>query len=75
MVANVFPGSHMMADEDEFFAVLTTVYFEVTDELGKDVDRDSIANVVPKGEDVLMALEGIYQGAVLPEKFRHRMTR
>ena len=73
--AEVFPGSHMMADRMEFFAVLTTAYFEVTDELGRGVDRESIAILVPQGEDVLRALDGIYERAVLPEEFREWQSR
>ena len=71
--ADVFPGSHMVHDRMEFFAVLTTVYFEVTSELGRGLTRESIASIVPQGKDVLAALEEIYDGAVLPEEFRERL--
>ena len=71
--ANVFPGSHMMHDRMEFFAVLTTVYFEVTSELGRGLTRESMTSIVPQGKDVLAALEEIYDGAVLPEEFRERL--
>ena len=73
--ANVFPGSHMMHDLMEFFAVLTTVYFEVTSELGQSLNRESIISIVPQGKDMLAALEEIYGGAVLPEEFREPLDR
>ena len=34
----LYPGSHLMADVNEYFAVMTTWYFEVTDELGEISD-------------------------------------
>ena len=70
--AELYPGSHMMADVMEFFAVLTTGYFEVTDELGEDSDRDELKERFPMW---LQALDEIYGGSTVPGKYRTRMER
>ena len=64
---DLYPGTHMMADVDEFFAVFTTGYFEVTDELGSDNTRDILE---ARFQDVFQALDDIYKGAVLPEIYK-----
>lgn len=68
--AGVHPGSHMMHNSQEFFAVLSTVYFEVTMELGPGLNRGSIPSLGPMGEEALNFLDAIYGGAVLPEVYR-----
>ena len=65
--AELYPGSHMMANLDEYFAVMTTWYFEVTDELGEISDRDKLKERFPM---VFQALDNIYGGATVPEKYR-----
>ena len=70
--AALYPGSHMMTDVNEYFAVMTTWYFEVTDELGADSVRDDLKLRFPK---VYQALDEIYGGAILPEKYRSRQRR
>ena len=70
--ADVFPDSHMMYNHEEFFAVLTTVYFGVTRELGDGLSRESIKDIVPRGVEVLDFLDDIYGGAVLPEIYTTR---
>ena len=40
--ADLYPGTHMMVNVDEFFAVFTTGYFEVTDELGPVITREDL---------------------------------
>ena len=67
--AGIFPGTHMMHDVYEFFAVLSTAYFEVTDEIGRGAGRDTVARNFP---DVFESLEDIYGGAVLPAEYRER---
>ena len=69
---DLYPGSHMMADVMEFFAVFSTGYFEVTWELGDDSNREQIAERFP---EVFKALDEIYDGATLPEKFRTLQRR
>ena len=67
--AGIFPGTHMMSLVLEFFAVLSTAYFEVTDEIGRDAGRSTVAAEYP---DIFASLEDIYGGTALPTKFRKR---
>ncbi len=67
--AGVYPGTHMMANVMEFFAVLTTGYFEVTDELGRYNTRQNLESRFP---EIYRALDEIYGGAILPQEFRTR---
>lgn len=69
---NWYPGTHMMADVLEFFAVFSTGYFEVTDELGENPNREELRNRYP---EIIQALDEIYMGAILPEKFRVWLPR
>ena len=61
-----------MADVNEYFAVMTTWCFEVTDELGEISHRDELEERFPK---VFRALDEIYGGATVPEKYRTWMDR
>ncbi len=70
--ANIFPGTHMMADVHEFFAVFSTAYFEVTDELGKGVDREMLREDY---SEVVGSLDDIYGGATLAPELRMRIVR
>ena len=70
--AELYPGSHMMADVKEFFAVFSTGYFEVTEELGDDPSREDLINRFPM---IFQALDEIYGGATLPEIYRIRLPR
>ena len=70
--ADLYPGTHMMYDANEFFAVFSTAYFEVTDELGHGSDRDTLKKQFP---EVFLALDEIYGGATLPEEYRARLER
>ena len=70
--AGLYPGTHMMADVHEFFAVFSTGYFEVTDELGQGSDRDTLKNRFP---EVFLTLDEIYGEAILPEAYRTRLDR
>ena len=65
--ANLYPGFHLMANEMEFFAVMSTVYFEVSNELGDVLTREDLAQRFP---EIFEALERIYMGTILPEKYR-----
>ena len=67
---NWYPGTHMMADVFEFFAVFSTAYFEVTYELGDDPSREEIRNRFP---EIFQALDEIYGGATLPEIYRVKL--
>ena len=69
MQAGIFPGTHMMNDVMEFFAVFSTAYFEVTDEIGRGADRSTVELAYP---DIFQSLEEIYGGAVLPPELRMR---
>ena len=60
----------MMADIFEFFAVLSTAYFEVTDEIGRGADRNTVRQDFP---EVFASLEEIYGGATLPAELRKRL--
>ena len=71
--AGLYPGTHMMADVYEFFAVLSTAYFGVTDELGQGVGRDTLKTLFP--EAVFLHLDEIYGGAILPYEYRTRLKR
>ena len=70
--AGIFPGTHMMHDVYEFFAVFSTAYFEVTDELGKGVDREMLREDYP---EVARSLDDIYGGATLAPELRMRIAR
>ena len=70
--ADLYPGTHMMYDANEFFAVFSTAYFEVTDELGQGSDRETLESQFP---EVFLALDEIYGGATLPEEYRARLER
>ena len=65
--AGLYPGTHMMHDVREFFAVMSTVYFEVSNELGDVITRENLAERLP---DIYGFLEEIYGGAHLPEEYR-----
>ena len=70
--ANLYPGTHMMADVKEFFAAFSTGYFEVTYELGPDSTRDSLKTRFPS---VFGSLDAIYGGATLPQEYREIIPR
>ena len=72
LAADLYPGTHMMADVHEFFAVFSTGYFEVTDELGQGSDRETLKTRFPT---VHSALDGIYGTTILPEAFRTRLEQ
>ena len=65
--AGLYPGTHMMANGEEFFAVFSTGYFEVTDAFGADSDRGTLETSFPEEFE---ALDAIYGGAILAEKYR-----
>ena len=69
--AELYHGTHMMANEMEFFAVFSTGYFEVTYELGRDSDREYLKERFPM---VFQALDQIYGGTAVPEKYRTWMA-
>ena len=69
---DLYPGSHMMTDVNEYFAVFSTGYFEVTDELGQDTTREDLGDRFPM---VFQALAEIYGGSILPEQFRTWLER
>ena len=68
----LYPGTHMMANVMEFFAVFTTGYFEVTDELDPVKSREALKRRFPQA---FQALDEIYRGATLPEEYRTRLER
>ena len=68
----LYPGTHMMANVQEFFAVFSTGYFEVTDELGRGSSRQDLERRFP---EIFQSLEEIYGGATVPEEFRTRLER
>ena len=70
--ANLYPGTHMMADVKEFFAAFSNGYFEVTDELGPDSTRESLKTRFPS---VFESLDAIYGGATLPPEYREIIPR
>lgn len=60
--ADFNPGSHLMHDVYEFFAVFSSAYFGVTDELGdRSTSRDTIHNDFP---DIFRSLTRIYGSPV-----------
>ena len=65
--AELYPDTHMMANEREFFAVFSTGYFEVTNSLGRDSDREDLKERFPM---VFEALDQIYGAAAVPEQYR-----
>ena len=67
--AGIYPGTHMMANVEEFFAVLSTAYFEVTTELASEPDRARLAEDYP---EIVKALDDIYQGATFPRELAAR---
>ena len=67
--AGIFPGTHMMADVYEFFAVLSTAYFDVTDEIGRGAGRSTVEEEYP---DIFKSLNEIYGGAILPPELLAR---
>jgi len=67
--AGIYPGSHLMANVEEFFAVFSTAYFGVTNELGSDVNRAVLAQDFP---EIMKALDDIYQGAKFPRELAAR---
>ncbi len=63
--AGLYPGTHAMHDVFEFFAVFSSSYFGVTDELGnRETSRDMIRDEFP---EIFESLEEIYGGPRLPE--------
>lgn len=70
--ANLYPGSHMMHDVMEFFAVFSTAYFEVTWELGDNVTREGLRNRFPI---IIQALDEIYGGATLADEYKESIPR
>ena len=66
----LFPGTHMMANVQEFFAVFSTAYFEVTDELGRGIGREDLARRFP---EISKALEEIYGDATVLDEYRTRL--
>ena len=70
--ADLYPDTHMMHDVNEFFAVFSTGYFEVTDELGQGSDSETLKS---QFTEVFLALDEIYGGATLAEEYRTRLER
>ena len=70
--SGLYPGTHVMANAQEFFAVFRTGYFEVTDELGWGGGREELGRRFP---EIFRALEGIYGGATVPLEYRTRLER
>ena len=68
----LYPGTHLMTNVMEFFAVFTTGYFEVTDELEPVSSRDALKKRFPQ---IFQSLEGIYGGATVPKDYRTRQRR
>lgn len=62
-----YRGTYMQGNVMEFFAVLSTAYFEVTDEIPDIHDREDLNANLP---DVYRALEDIYGEAVMPQVYR-----
>ena len=61
------PGTHMMSNVQEFFAVFSTGYFEVRDELERGSGREDLERQFP---EIFQALDEIYGGATVPEEYR-----
>ena len=56
--ADIYPGTHAMHDVFEFFAVFSSAYFGVTDELAdRDTSRELIRTEYP---DIFASLEDLY---------------
>ena len=68
----LYPGTHMMSNAMEFFAVFTTGYFEVTDELDPVNSQAALKRRFPQ---VFRALDAIYEGATIPRVYRTRLQR
>lgn len=68
VAVDLYPGTHMMKNVREFFAVFSSIYFEV-DEL-YDEDDPSREGLRERYPEIYQALDEIYGGATLPEKFR-----
>ena len=68
----LYPETHMMSNVMEFFAVFTTGYFEVTDELEPVSSRDALKKRFPQ---IYEALDEIYGGATVPMVYRTRLPR
>ena len=68
----LYPETHMMANVMEFFAVFTTGYFEVTDELDPVNNREALKRRFPQ---IFQAFDEIYEGATVPEVYRTRLRR
>ena len=57
--ANIYPGTHMMHDVDEFLAVFSSAYFEVTPELGRQrTSRQLIEDTFPEIYESLRKIYG-----------------
>ena len=69
--ADLYPGSYMMSNVEEFFAVFSQGYFEVTNAFGWGTTRDTLETRFPA---IYSAMEEIYGGAVLPEEYRARLA-
>ncbi|MCY4558760.1 MAG: hypothetical protein OXF79_20760 [Chloroflexi bacterium] len=65
----IYPGTHMMANVMEFFAVVSTAYFEVTTELDPEPSRARLAEDFP---EIVEALDEIYQGATFTRELARR---
>ena len=62
--ANLYPGTHAMHDVMEFFAVFSSSYFGVTDELGdRQTSREMIRSDFPR---IFESLEQIYGSPAPP---------
>ena len=68
----LYPGTHMMSNVMEFFAVFTTGYFGVTDELDPVNSREALRRRFPQ---IFQALDEIYEGATVPKVYRTRQQR
>ena len=66
---NIFPGEYLMSNEEEFFAVFSTAYFEVTDELGNQTNRNLVESDFPK---IFEFLDDIYDDSTLPPEAKQR---
>ena len=69
--ADLYPGTHTMQNDKEFFAAFTQMYFDVSAEAGyDDVTREDLRVLFPR---IYLALDEIYGGAVLPEIYRIKL--
>ena len=62
-----YHGNYMLVNVMEFFAILSSAYFEATNEIPDIRDRDDLKASLP---DVYRALQDIYGDAVLPQEYR-----